>query len=164
MASDYLKANWKQIRGAVKMKWGDLKDDDIAKAEGQRELLEGLLQEKYGYSKEVAQKQLDDLLSGFKGDGFKGGNQGTADFIKGNWNQVKGAIKYKWGDLSDNDVAKCEARQGLIEALLQEKYGYTKAVAKRKLQEVLDAIKEGGDKLKEKVTPEKTPAHPHSRR
>ncbi|MGE0195994.1 MAG: CsbD family protein, partial [Methylocystis sp.] len=44
--------NWKQFSGKVKEKWGKLTDDDVTRIDGRREQLEGLLQERYGYSKD----------------------------------------------------------------------------------------------------------------
>lgn len=56
---DRIEGNWKQFSGKVKQKWGDLTDDDVAKVNGSRERLEGVLQERYGYAKERAQEEVD---------------------------------------------------------------------------------------------------------
>jgi uncharacterized protein YjbJ (UPF0337 family) len=47
------------MRGKLKEKWGKLTDDELDQAEGNRDYLIGKVQEKYGLSKEEAQKQLD---------------------------------------------------------------------------------------------------------
>jgi uncharacterized protein YjbJ (UPF0337 family) len=57
---DIIKGDWKQFSGKVKEKWGNLTDDDLAKINGQREQLEGMLQERYGLAKDEAKKQVDD--------------------------------------------------------------------------------------------------------
>jgi uncharacterized protein YjbJ (UPF0337 family) len=57
---DIIKGDWKQFSGKVKEKWGNLTDDDLAKINGQREQLEGVLQERYGLAKDEAKKQVDD--------------------------------------------------------------------------------------------------------
>jgi uncharacterized protein YjbJ (UPF0337 family) len=57
---DTAKGDWKQFAGKVKEKWGDLTDDDLAKINGQRDQLEGKLQERYGIAKDEAKKQVDD--------------------------------------------------------------------------------------------------------
>jgi uncharacterized protein YjbJ (UPF0337 family) len=61
MDKDTAGGKWKQMRGKLKEKWGKLTDDDLDKAEGNRDYLIGRVQEQYGLSKEEAQKQLDKL-------------------------------------------------------------------------------------------------------
>ncbi len=39
--------NWKQFKGYVREKWGDLTDDDLDRIAGKREKLVGHIQEKY---------------------------------------------------------------------------------------------------------------------
>jgi uncharacterized protein YjbJ (UPF0337 family) len=56
---DRIEGNWKQFSGRVKEKWGQLTDDDIAKVNGQREQLEGVIQERYGYGKDKAREEVD---------------------------------------------------------------------------------------------------------
>lgn len=60
---DRLAGNWKQIQGKIKQKWGDLTDDDMARIEGKRDELAGRLQERYGYTKQQAQKEIDDFMN-----------------------------------------------------------------------------------------------------
>jgi len=56
MNQDILAGKWKQVIGKAKETWGKLTDDELARVEGNSERLAGLLQEKYGQSKEEAQK------------------------------------------------------------------------------------------------------------
>ena len=58
---DQIKGNWKQLKGQVKAKWGKLTDDDLTVISGKRDELSGKLQERYGYEKEQAEKELDDF-------------------------------------------------------------------------------------------------------
>jgi len=60
---DSVEGNWKQFTGKVKEQWGKLTDDDIAKVAGKRDQLEGMLQERYGYGKEQAKKNVDEFLT-----------------------------------------------------------------------------------------------------
>jgi uncharacterized protein YjbJ (UPF0337 family) len=59
---DVLKGKWKQMRGQVKVWWGDLTDDDLDTIDGNVDKLVGRLQERYGYAKEEAQKEVDRRL------------------------------------------------------------------------------------------------------
>ena len=62
MNGDVLEGKWKQLRGQIQKNWGDLTDNDLDKIKGTRTEFEGLLQERYGYSKEKAKTELDSFL------------------------------------------------------------------------------------------------------
>ncbi len=66
MNEDILKGQWKQIRGQIKEWWGVLTDDDLDKINGRRDQLIGVLQQKYGFTKEQATRELDDHLAQLK--------------------------------------------------------------------------------------------------
>lgn len=51
-----VKGNWKQIKGKLKEKYGELTDDDLSYAEGQEDQLIGRLQKRLGKSKEEVKK------------------------------------------------------------------------------------------------------------
>ena len=61
MNKDTVKGEWKQLSGKIKQKWGELTDDDLKQSEGDREVLFGKLQEKYGIAKDKAKEQLKEL-------------------------------------------------------------------------------------------------------
>ncbi len=58
MNSDQLKGNWKQFVGKAKEKWGRLTDNDWKVVEGKRDQLVGKTQERYGITREEAERQL----------------------------------------------------------------------------------------------------------
>lgn len=58
---DVIQGKWKQLKGNVKEKWGDLTDDEIDQIDGKKDQLAGKLQEKYGWTKDEAEKQIDDF-------------------------------------------------------------------------------------------------------
>jgi len=60
---EQIRGNWKQFRGAAKTRWGKLTDDDMTAMEGRRDQLVGRLQERYGYVKEAAEREIDDWLA-----------------------------------------------------------------------------------------------------
>jgi uncharacterized protein YjbJ (UPF0337 family) len=49
----------KQVKGKVKEQWGKLTDDDLDVIAGKQDQLQGKLQERYGYAKDRAQKEMD---------------------------------------------------------------------------------------------------------
>ena len=62
MNEDIFKGKWKELKGSVKEKWGNLTDDDVTRVEGNTEKLVGILQVKYGYSKDEAQEEYDKFM------------------------------------------------------------------------------------------------------
>jgi uncharacterized protein YjbJ (UPF0337 family) len=55
-----LQGQWKQVKGKMKEKWGKLTDDDWDMIAGKRDQMIGKLQERYGYSRDQAEKDLND--------------------------------------------------------------------------------------------------------
>lgn len=61
MDSNRWEGKWKQLSGKVKEEWNELTDDEIEAAEGRAEVLVGKIQERYGISKDAAEKRIDEL-------------------------------------------------------------------------------------------------------
>ncbi|SMO58246.1 Uncharacterized conserved protein YjbJ, UPF0337 family [Saccharicrinis carchari] len=53
--------------------------------------------------------------------------------IKGNWNEMKGKIKQKYGDLTDDDLTYVEGKEDELLGRLQKKTGKAR-------QELVDEI------------------------
>jgi len=62
MNHDILAGRWKQMRGELKTWWGKLSDDDFETIGGQKDKLIGLVQERYGYSREQAEQEVERRL------------------------------------------------------------------------------------------------------
>jgi uncharacterized protein YjbJ (UPF0337 family) len=60
MNSDQIQGKWKQIAGSFREQFGRITNDDIAQLSGQREQLIGKLQEKYGETKEEAERRFNE--------------------------------------------------------------------------------------------------------
>lgn len=63
MNTDILNGKWNQLKGQVRTKWGKLTDDDVTQIQGNVETMIGKLQERYGYNRQRAEKELNDFLS-----------------------------------------------------------------------------------------------------
>jgi uncharacterized protein YjbJ (UPF0337 family) len=61
-----IEGNWQQYKGQVRQTWAKLTDDDLARTNGKREELVGRLQERYGYTKEMAERKIDAFLKMIK--------------------------------------------------------------------------------------------------
>lgn len=57
MNKDTVQGNFQQIKGKLKEQWGKLTDDEIDQMEGKADVLAGKLQERYGWSKEEAERR-----------------------------------------------------------------------------------------------------------
>jgi uncharacterized protein YjbJ (UPF0337 family) len=62
MNTDTFEGQWRQIRGEIRSWWGRLTDNDLEKVAGKKDRLIGMLQEKYGYTREAAQQEIDRRL------------------------------------------------------------------------------------------------------
>lgn len=62
MNRDILSGKWQQVRGEIRKTWGELTDDDIARAEGSAERLVGVLRERYGWTREEAASKVAGFL------------------------------------------------------------------------------------------------------
>jgi len=58
---DQMKGDWKNFKGKIREKWGELTDDELDKVQGRREQFEGLLQKRFGVAKEEAKRQIDEF-------------------------------------------------------------------------------------------------------
>ncbi|MDR9419830.1 CsbD family protein [Gracilimonas sp.] len=56
--------------------------------------------------------------------------------IKGNWNEIKGKLKQKYSDLTDDDLAFTEGKEDELLGRLQKKLGKTKDEVKKIIAEI----------------------------
>jgi uncharacterized protein YjbJ (UPF0337 family) len=59
MNEDQIKGTWDQIKGRAKRAWGELTDDDFKKAEGSIDKLHGLIQKRFGDTREAIKAKLE---------------------------------------------------------------------------------------------------------
>ena len=59
---DTIEGKWTQFKGKVRAKWGKLTDDDVDAIGGRKDQLLGKLQERYGYKKDQAEREIDSWL------------------------------------------------------------------------------------------------------
>jgi uncharacterized protein YjbJ (UPF0337 family) len=63
---DQIAGSWKELRGQVRTQWGKLTDDDLELVKGQRDVLAGRIQQRYGIAKEDANRQIDEWADKLK--------------------------------------------------------------------------------------------------
>jgi uncharacterized protein YjbJ (UPF0337 family) len=62
---DQIEGQFKQIRGRIKQKWAKLTDDDIKLLGGKKDELVGKLQQRYGWEKDQAEREVDTFMDEF---------------------------------------------------------------------------------------------------
>lgn len=149
MNEDILKGKWRQLKGSVQEKWGEITNDDLDMINGEREQFIGTLQEKYGYGRERAEHELDTYLNStshtFNGTGNGAGGEGVTmneDVLKGKWRQFKGSIQEKWGELTDDELDQINGEREQFIGKLQEKYGYGRAKAQGEYDDFVHTMTE----------------------
>jgi uncharacterized protein YjbJ (UPF0337 family) len=66
MNKDIFEGKWKEMRGQFKEWWGKLTDDDLEQAGGNAEQIVGLLQQKYGYTRQSAEEEVNKHVTAYK--------------------------------------------------------------------------------------------------
>ena len=61
MNKDIVEGQWKQLKGKVLDKLGDLTDDEMDMIKGDAQRLAGLVQERYGRTREQAEKEVNEF-------------------------------------------------------------------------------------------------------
>ena len=57
------------------------------------------------------------------------------DRIEGNWKQLSGSLKEKWGKLTDDDLKEVDGKREKLVGKLQERYGLARDKAEKELQQ-----------------------------
>lgn len=60
---DTVKGKWKEVKGGIQKMWGKLTDDELDQAQGDLKSLSGIIQRRYGESKEAVDTKLNDYFS-----------------------------------------------------------------------------------------------------
>jgi uncharacterized protein YjbJ (UPF0337 family) len=60
------------------------------------------------------------------------------NILEGKWLQLKGKIREKWGELTDDELDKIAGKRDRLAGILQERYGYTELEAEREINDFLD--------------------------
>jgi uncharacterized protein YjbJ (UPF0337 family) len=62
MNKDIFQGKWMELKGKVKKEWGKLTDNDLALIKGTQEEVFGLIQKRYGYEKERAEREVREFI------------------------------------------------------------------------------------------------------
>lgn len=63
MNPNILQGKWRQLRGEVRKTWGKITDDDLDQIQGSYDRLVGMLQVKYGFTRQQASEEINNFLN-----------------------------------------------------------------------------------------------------
>ena len=63
------------------------------------------------------------------------------DQISGNWLELKGKVKAKWGKLTDDDLTTIGGKKDQLAGILQQRYGFAKEQAETELDAFTTSLK-----------------------
>ncbi len=76
----------------------------------------------------------------------------NTDILKGKWNQIKGDLKSKWGQITENEWTQINGDREKLIGKLQEKYGHTQDRASREVDEFLNRYQSTDPNLNRKIS------------
>jgi len=125
VTTDTFAAKWQQMRGTLRSWWGKLTDDDWERIGGQKDRLIGMLQEKYGYAKDMALREVDRRFQEYgiqsgSGEGVSGMARNVGQEMKNVGQNISQSAANAYGD------AKTKAQE-LSTAAAERVGGATKA-------------------------------------
>jgi uncharacterized protein YjbJ (UPF0337 family) len=68
---DIIKGNWTQLKGKAREQWGDLTDDEFDKVAGEKDQFVGMLQTKYGKSRDETERDVDHWADSLTDDDYR---------------------------------------------------------------------------------------------
>lgn len=54
--------------------------------------------------------------------------------LKGKWNEIKGKVKERWGDLTNDDLDRIEGRRDQLIGTIQQRYGKARDEVEREVE------------------------------
>jgi len=131
MNKDIFEGKWEQFKGEVQKQWGKLTNDDLDVVKGDVRILVGQLQEKYGMTKEAAEKAIEDLKE----------QQTNKEMLEEKWEQFKTEVQKRWDKLTNEDLDAVKGNVKVLVEKLQEKYGMTKEAAEKAINDIKEKMK-----------------------
>lgn len=62
------------------------------------------------------------------------------DQVEGNWRNVKGEVRQKWGKLTDDDIEQSEGRRERLVGKIQARYGEAREKVEKQLDALIDKL------------------------
>jgi uncharacterized protein YjbJ (UPF0337 family) len=138
MNPDFFSAKWQQMRGTLRSWWGKLSDEDWERIGGQKDRLIGMLQEKYGYAKDMALREVERRLQEYSGQ--SGTSEGTAGVARNAGQEAENA-KQNISQSAANAYGDAKAKAQELGTAAAEKVGSATKVVGEKMSSVAGTIR-----------------------
>ena len=64
----------------------------------------------------------------------------NTNILEGKWMQLRGAIREKWGQLTDDELDQIAGKRDKLAGVLQERYGYAENEAEQQIDDFLENL------------------------
>jgi len=139
MNQDFFSAKWQQMRGTLRSWWGKLSDDDWERIGGEKDRLIGMLQEKYGYAKDMALREVERRLQEYSGQ--SGTSEGTNGTTRNVGQEAENAKQYV-SQTAANAYGDAKAKAQELGTAAAEKVGGATRVVGEKISSLAGTIRE----------------------
>ncbi len=155
MNTDTFEGQWRQMKGDLRSWWGRLTDNDFERVAGKKDRLIGTLQEKYGYTREAAQQEVDRRLreydermrsagSSQPGESMRNASQNAGASHEGHAGEAKRTAEEAVSSaatMASQPISAVGERMGSLAGVIREKAPHEGAVgtAATTVAEKLDA-------------------------
>jgi len=146
ISNDRIMEEWTNIPDRIRRRWRKLTNEDVRRPDGSSEYLAERLQQRYGVDRREA------FLAGIRireralrqgrvcwaeSATHRGRKENVMDEdrIKGQWKQLRGKLKTRWGKLTDDDLDVADGNADYLAGRLQERYGIAKDEARQQLRD-----------------------------
>jgi uncharacterized protein YjbJ (UPF0337 family) len=68
----------------------------------------------------------------------------NTDILEGKWMQLRGLVREKWGELTDDELDEIAGKRDRLAGLLQERYGYAKEEAEHQIEDFVMEVERSG--------------------
>jgi uncharacterized protein YjbJ (UPF0337 family) len=127
MNQDVFSGKWRELRGTLRSWWGRLSDDDLEKIGGEKDKLIGVVQEKYGQTREQAEREVDRRLSE-----YSTGGGGIGSNLRSRVDELGATVSNKAGEAAGAMASRVQsARSYLQERDFDELTGEITALVRR---------------------------------
>ncbi|HLO98671.1 MAG TPA: CsbD family protein [Fimbriimonas sp.] len=126
MTQEQLEGKWLQFKGALREKWGELTDSQIEETAGRHEQVVGLLEERYGYTKERAEEAIAKLSERLDH------NPSYSRFwqtIEEGWQDLQKSLATTYNKLRLGEVERTRGKRELLAQQIQSEYNLSRSEA-----------------------------------
>lgn len=136
---DFLSTKWQQMRGTLRSWWGRLSDEDWERIGGQKDRLISLLQEKYGYAKDMALREVERRLQEYNSQNRT--SEGTRETMR-KAGQEADNIKDDISQNVTNAYSDAKAKAQELGAAAAEKVGGATKMVGEKISSLAGTLRE----------------------